>query len=527
MRRLTLTGLCLILITINLYGGMAYSKDHSKPFPLALINIQVDTLSTYIPFTTPDSLINIKINHDATTQVQNEEQVCVNPKNPNNLIAVWRDFRLGYRRMGHGYSTDGGSTWTDGLFSGTPYPWHSDPGLTVDTSGNFYAVILSYNQSLPYNGLFVCKSTDGGVNWGSAVTVVDSFNNAFEDKELIACDRTAGLYTGNLYVTWTRFDYNTNTTHIKCSRSTNGGQSFVRPPVNVSDLEGVQWPVPAVGPNGEVYIAWVDYNYPRINFDKSTNGGVSFGADRGVHSVNGTDDNINGGILVFPFPAMDVDITGGPYNGYIYIAYMDYGLTDTDIWFTRSTDGGNTWSSRIRLNDDPSGNGRDQFHPWTFVDRNGAIYVVFYDRRNDPNNLLMDVYLTQSTDGGVTWTPNKRVTTVSSDPTAGQIKAGLLGEYIGLTAFDGSVHPVWTDTRLGNQDVFTAKVSFIRYGDVNGDGHITISDVVYLINYLWKNGPPPTPYEAGDTNCDGWVTLSDVVYLINYLYYGGPAPGCG
>jgi len=523
MKKFAYWGLGLVF-TVMILFRMIYSKEHNKPFPLALLNIEMDTQALYVPFF-PDS-INVKINHDATTQVQNEEQVWVNPKNPDNLVAIWRDFRLGYRRVGYGFSTDGGLTWTDALFSGTPYPWDSDPGLTVDTLGNFYAVILSYNQSLPYNGLFVCRSTDGGVNWGAPVTVVDSFYNGFEDKELIACDRSRSSYSGNLYVTWTRFDYNNNTTHIKCSRSIDGGGSFIRPPVNVSDLEGVQWPVPAVGPNGEVYIAWVDYNWPRINFDKSLNGGVSFGTDIGVQSVNGTDGYINGGILVFPFPAMDVDITGGPYNGYIYVAFMDYGATDTDIWFTRSTNGGNTWSSRIRINDDPQGNGRDQFHPWTFVDERGVIYVVFYDRRNDPGNLLMDVYLTQSTDGGVTWSANKRVTTVSSDPTAGLIKAGLLGEYIGLTAIDGMVHPVWTDTRLGNQDVFTAGVGFIRYGDVNGDGNIDVADVIYLINFLWRGGPPPTPYETGDANCDGEVTVSDVVYLINYLFFGGPIPNC-
>ncbi len=524
MKKFVILGLGLVFITLILIAEVTYSKEHAKPFPLALLNIERDTLVSYIPF--PSDSTNIKINHDATTKVQNEEQVWVNPKNSNNLVAVWRDFRLGYRRVGHGYSTDGGLTWTDGLFSGTPYPWHSDPGLTIDSSGNFYAVVLSYLSGAPYNGHFVYKSTDGGMNWGAPVTVVDSFYGAFEDKELIACDRTPSPHSGNLYVTWARFTENQTITYIVCSRSTNGGQSFIRPPVNVSDMEGVQWPVPSVGPNGEVYIAWFDYNGPRISIDKSTNGGVSFGTDKVVQNVDGYTSNLNGGILVFPFPAMDVDITGGPYNGYIYIAYMDYGATDTDIWFTRSTDGGNTWSNRTRLNDDTFGNGRDQFHPWTFVDRNGYIYVVFYDRRNDPGNLLMDVYLTQSTNGGVNWSPNKRVTTVSSDPTAGLIKAGLLGEYIGLTAFDGRVHPVWTDTRLGNQDVFTARVSFIRYGDANGDGQINVTDVVYLINYLWKDGPPPDPYEAGDANCDGNVTISDVVFLINYLFYGGPIPSC-
>ena len=64
-------------------------------------------------------------------------------------------------------------------------------------------------------------------------------------------------------------------------------------------------------------------------------------------------------------------------------------------------------------------------------------------------------------------------------------------------------------------------------GDVNGDGVINAGDVVYLINYLFIDGPPPIPSEAaGDVNCDGLVNVPDVVYLINYLYIGGPPPGC-
>jgi hypothetical protein len=63
-------------------------------------------------------------------------------------------------------------------------------------------------------------------------------------------------------------------------------------------------------------------------------------------------------------------------------------------------------------------------------------------------------------------------------------------------------------------------------GDANRDGQITVSDVIYLINYLFKGGTPPNPFIAGDANCDGEVTVSDVIYLINYLFKSGPLPPC-
>jgi len=63
-------------------------------------------------------------------------------------------------------------------------------------------------------------------------------------------------------------------------------------------------------------------------------------------------------------------------------------------------------------------------------------------------------------------------------------------------------------------------------GDCNADGVINSADVVYLINYLFRNGPAPDPLWLGDCNCDQVINSSDVVYLINYLFKGGPPPGC-
>lgn len=428
-----------------------------------------------IPWQRDSAYLNIKINNDATTEVQNEEQIVMNPNDTTNLVAVWRDFRVGYRQVAYAYSFDAGLTWGQNLFVEPEYIWDSDPGITVDTAGNFYAVILSFNSTSEPNGLFVYKSTDGGVTWSDPVTVINGVPGVFEDKELIACDRSGGPYTDNLYVAWTRF----YSTQILMCRSTDEGNSFVGP-VTISDMNGVQWPVPCVGPNSEVYVAWVQYSPGAIRFDCSTDGGETFGTDITIQNVSFVSGYIYGDIMVFSFPAIDVDITGGPYNGNIYVAYMDYasGNTDTDIYFTCSTDGGNSWSQKIRINDDPLNNGCDQFHPWLFVAPDGNIIVVFLDRRLDSGNLLMDLYMTTSTDGGNSWSSNERITTVSSDPTARSVfstsnqplnkfpikinhpviltgRAGLIGEYIGVTASSiNDIHPIWTDTRFGNQDVF-------------------------------------------------------------------------
>jgi hypothetical protein len=65
-------------------------------------------------------------------------------------------------------------------------------------------------------------------------------------------------------------------------------------------------------------------------------------------------------------------------------------------------------------------------------------------------------------------------------------------------------------------------------GDANGDGTINVADPVFLIEYIFKGGPPPNPLAAGDVNCDGDINVSDVVYMIDYIFKGGPPPcdGC-
>lgn len=63
-------------------------------------------------------------------------------------------------------------------------------------------------------------------------------------------------------------------------------------------------------------------------------------------------------------------------------------------------------------------------------------------------------------------------------------------------------------------------------GDTNGDGLIDVADIVFLVDYLYRNGEPPDPVEIGDVNCNDVVNVGDLVYLFSYLYRGGPAPDC-
>lgn len=421
----------------------------------------------------------IQINSDTTTQLQNEQQICINPTDPENLVACWRDFRLGYRQVAIGYSLNGGQAWTDFLLGG-PLPWDSDPVLIVDPDGTFYFAVLNY-QSGGQSRLIVHRSATQGMTWEGPFTAVISQGSDFEDKEWIALDWTGGPRDGDLYLAWSRF----NEVKIMCVSSADRGETWSAP-VRVSDSGfECQWPVPVVLANGNLLVAWDVYDEYVIAYDISTNGGATWGTDRVLtYTTLGAGDMINGGITIFPYPCLVVDQSGGARHGWLYCMYADIpvGANGIDIWCLRSTDDGQTWSAPVRVNDDPPGRESDQFHPWLTCDEQGVLTAIWYDRRDDPANYLWHIYTSRSLDGGVTWEPSVRVTTAASSPadamaravagdgsasgpqeqTGGGIvplestRAGLIGEYSGVAVRNGRIHPVWTDTRNGDQDTYTS-----------------------------------------------------------------------
>jgi hypothetical protein len=428
-----------------------------------------------------DTMQNVRINSDNTTQLQNEEMIAINPYNTDQVAAVWRDFRLGYRQVGYGYSTDGGASWADALFASyETFPeltWESDPGLGVDKDGNFIAHTLAIDPIADNSDICVYRSTDGGQSW-STPTIVVGGDFGFEDKQWMAIDKSNSPNSGNIYFSWTRFPDFGNT-HILFAKSEDTAQTWVVTDP-LSDQTGyVQWSTVTVDDTGKIYVAWDGFGPSATTISMRTSmDGEFFTPEQTVVNLQAGYVWLNGGIGTFSFPAMEADISdSSPYQGNVYIAYMDQTLGDADIFFVKSTNRGTSWSTPIRINDDAVSNGRDQFHPWISVNEDGVITVVFFDRRNDPGNLYFDLYMTQSFDAGNTWTPNLRITNASSypqtmlatktsdsfdpfrQPIATSPLAELLGEYIGVSSVDRYVNMIWTDTRRGNQDAFGSRFS--------------------------------------------------------------------
>ncbi len=86
-----------------------------------------------------------------------------------------------------------------------------------------------------------------------------------------------------------------------------------------------------------------------------------------------------------------------------------------------------------------------------------------------------------------------------------------------------AVGPISSSTYSIQQGFWSPGISFLC-GDADGFGSVSVSDVVYLINYIFVGGLAPFPLQAGDVDCAGIINISDAVYLINYIFAGGPQP---
>lgn len=396
-----------------------------------------------------------------------EASIAINPANTDHLVAVsLQSMPPGspVRISNFSYaSIDGGRTWQTAAVPNAHQRVHGDDAVTIGADGVIYHSYIAFDgirEERPdraSSGIFVRTSRDG-LAWNEPVPVVDHINSAipFEDKPWVGVDDGEDSpHRGNVYVAWTRFDvYGSpdpqHETHIWFSRSRDGARAF-SPPVRVSDAPGdakdsdgtVEGVVPSVGVDGEVYVAWAGPS--GIVFDRSLDGGYTFGTDRIVTAMPGGWDIPQPGIARHNgMPVTAVDHSRGPNRGAIYLNWIDERNGDTDVFLAVSRDGGATWSAPRRVNDDATGNGRAQLFTWMAVDpSDGSINIVFLDRR-DTTGTHNAVTLARSVDGGKTFT-NLRV----DRPPFPSDDRIFYGDYLGVDAHGGrvaAIYPVVVDS---------------------------------------------------------------------------------
>ena len=400
-----------------------------------------------------------------------EVSIMINPKNINQVVAGSNIYYLSYdsTMSGYYYSTNGGLNWSgERLQSSLAIP-SGDPVITVDTAGSFYFIQNARNYVPPlYDRQLVMKSTNGGISWDNGS--IYGLAGKFQDKPWGCVDWSNSIWRNNIYITWTEFSTINFTLQdssvISFTKSTNGGLTWSQP-LRISKRKGdgmdssntMEGAVPCIGPNGEIYVSWsgpvnLYSNQYAIFFNKSLDGGNTWLDSERVATTQygGWVQVISGTMRCNGFPVTCCDISNGPYRGNIYINFSDQrnGVTDTDIWLIKSTNGGVNWSLVKRVNNDPPG--KQQFFTWMTVDQStGYLYFIFYDERN-LSGLYANVYIARSTDGGETF-QNVRI----NNNTLQLYQNAWIGDYTNISAANGHVRPIWSST-LYNGSIFTAIV---------------------------------------------------------------------
>ena len=383
-----------------------------------------------------------------------EPSICINPQNPDQLVA-------GSNLNKYYISEDGGYTWSMNSLSSPQYGVWGDPVIIVDTAGDFYFFHLSNPAVGNWIDRIVCQKYNWEQSTWSDGTYMGLNGTKAQDKEWAVVDSA----TNTIHVTWTQFDeYGTSNpnkfSNIHYSKSTDAGETWSEA-VQINEVSGncvdsdetTEGAVPTMGPDGEIYVAW---SGPEgIVFDKSIDGGNTWlDEDIFINSQpGGWDYNISGIYRANGLPITCCDISNSPNRGTIYVNWTDQrnGEDDSDVWLAKSTDGGNTWSDAIRVNDDHIGN--QQFFSWMTIDqKTGELLFVFYDRRHY-DDTQTDVYMARSSDGGETF-ENIRISDSPFLPNSNV----FFGDYTNITAYNGIVRPIWARADGMNMSIWTAIV---------------------------------------------------------------------
>lgn len=428
--------------------------------------------------------------------------------------------------MGTYWSADGGLSWGNDLMPGFPGDTrdsplrgnrcNTDPVLAFDDDGTLWYSGLNYagtredsagaglpsplGGSDPLTGsqIYFARSGDGGATFPDI-----SFASAgegellFNDKQWFAVQPDGD----HMIVTWSQFVSTPGTLpaaggagndRITYTESLDSGATWL-PEKQFAVGEGLpvssQFSMPQYLPLGEVAdlaVIWADFSTSDVRGGAGVTGtarlayvegvvtpsGTAFGAPRAAFGMNplksgeSRDGTGPSAFRISTYPVLAVDTSGGEHDGRRYVVWADQmGELDTDTQvLLRWSDDGMAWSETVPVNDAAAG---DQFMPWIDVDPAGGVHVAWYDRRNDPDNRLLDVYYAYSDTGGQGFHPNLRVTERSFDGDLGHHQSGaaFIGDYIGVDATPVSAHIIWADTRHtgmpgreAGSDVYTATI---------------------------------------------------------------------
>jgi hypothetical protein len=392
----------------------------------------------------------------------NETPIASNPKRPSHLLTGGNDYNCP-NIQGFYASSNKGSTWNHTCLGSIPggsgdgdpivgYDLHNTAFIGgIDATGSTSAIVLE-------------KSTNNGATWSAPASVVTGIAPyTFVDKPWMQIDDSpTSQWPSFIYISTTEFDPSSNTL-IAVAHSTDGGATFT----NVG-VDSVVYPIIdqfsdlAVGKDGTLYLTWMRCSATgpsgdcggttsMIMFSKSLDFGGTWTAPVVIASANLAPDSCgafygclpNTSERVSNVPAVDIDKTTGPFSNRLYVSMYNWTGNKMQVLVSKSNNGGVSWGPPKHI----SVISQDQFFPWLSTSENGVVGVTWLDRRLDPSNINYDSFASASANGGASYSPAVRVSTASSDPFNDGFGGSFMGDYTGNIWSESTVFASWTDTR--------------------------------------------------------------------------------
>ena len=330
----------------------------------------------------------------------------------SNVYIVWMDIRDANREIYFKRSTDAGLTWgSDTRLTDNP-GWSDSPCIAV--SGPVIHVIwMDDRDESYYPEIYYKRSTDGGLTWGEDVRL--TFDPSDPGVPSIA------VTGSDVHIAW--HDIRDGNWEIYYKRSIDGGLTWQADQRLTNDPATSERPsiaVSGLSPNEEVSVVWDDDRDgdKEIYFLHSADGGVTWQAQTRLTNSVGESE------------AACI----GAFNSNVHVTWVDSRDGNSEIYYKKSTDNGLTWGDDTRLTNDPVVSA----NPSIAVSDNN-LHIVWIDWR-DGNE---EVYYNHSTDNGVSWGPDTRLTNNAAN-----------SENAFITVSGPVVHVLWQDMRNGNNDIF-------------------------------------------------------------------------
>jgi len=438
-----------------------------------------------------------------------EVSIVKHPANPNILFSSANALTINpffFISEGIYVTTNGGTSWRgNDTCTGQIITFHGgDPGIIIDKNGVF---ILTRKGAT--SGIYSHFSTDNGLTW-SDQKVISTEDTAPEKASLVSDVNQTSSYFGRSYASWVKLALPFPVMYVYTD---DGGQNWSSPQTINNPAQRSANSEMAINPNGKLFVCWATltisspFTEDYVGFATSTDGGTNWSVDENVFDMNGIAGLLpqKSNIRVNGVPKIAVDTSGGERDGWIYIVTgqqnLDPAGSDPDIILNRSTDGGQTWSQRIRVNQDLKDNGKIQLFPAIAVDQYGGLNIIFYDDRNTTSDSL-GMFLARSEDGGDTWREFE-ISDHNFRPVPIGGFQGKMGDNIGITTSNEKLFPVWMDNSTGIYQIWTVPIE-ISSVDVENE---TPLPKEYSLNQNYPNPFNPSTIISWQTPIATWQTL--------------------